>query len=134
MKNFLIVSDEELLSLEQRVVDFAVQKFGPNITEKIEAEVCESVDERDNLCMWIELKFLDFTYTDGLNRKHNQSVGMILEDRDYQLFCDNGKFLARRLFYQHTGLLLQRDIIEIHGVKVDTKDLYEEFRDYILTC
>ncbi|MBC2727380.1 hypothetical protein [Desulfosporosinus sp.] len=135
-KNFLLVDyatyKEGLSSiLEREVKAFAVNSFGKGILDKIDVEITR-YDEPDGEWLSIHLLFKEYEYFSQAHGKQLQCLSIYLLNNGIKAFYDDGKFFSKIQYEWISGSEFQSGLHEAHGLP--TKDLYNKFNNYMLTC
>lgn len=137
-KKYLIFKDctsEEITEMMHgKVKDFLIETFSKDVLDKIEIEInCYSTFENTaDDYLDIRITFNEYEYCSKLHGKSRQQIGIILLDKGFKPFYDNGKFFSRVVYECVTGIIFQNDVTEAYGL--NTRGIYHTFQDYLLTC
>lgn len=130
-KNFLIVNDEHpntlCEELKGKALQFVADKFGKDKLPKVWVHA----DGLDGGEFSIELTFMDYSYSeDGVDQ--NESLLIEFDDEGVQPFYENGRYFSKKVLRSVLGVPFCKKDRDVYGFAA--MDVYEAFKDYMLTC
>lgn len=126
-----VEDDEFVEEIEEKLKEFVEITFGKDID--VEFEVFPSYQEEPRFCVdaFIQIVFNDYEWTNKLGNTMPQTLGMVLEDKGFQAFYIDGKFVKKFVYEWCSGMPLQGEQ-KISGINgYDALNLLE---DFVLTC
>lgn len=80
----------------------------------------------------IKIQFNEYKYlNEYINEIRTESIVMVLEDKGFQAFWIDGKFVKKFVYEWCQGCPIQKHD-KIYGI--DKNELYDKFNEFILTC
>jgi len=126
-----VEDDEFVEEITKKLEQFVEVVFGKEINVEYGVEPWYREEPEFNVEACIQITFNDYEWTNGLGNTMKQTLGIVLEDKGFQAFWIDGKFLKKLVYEQHTEYPLQGEQ-EICGVK--GHDALHKLEEFILTC
>ncbi len=126
-----VEEDEFVIEIEAKLKEFVELTFGKDIDVEFEVFPSYQEEPRFSVDAFISITFNDYTWVNGLGDTRQQTLGIVLEDKGFQAFWIDGKFIKKFVYEWCSGMPIQGDE-KINGIGgYEALRLLEEF---VLTC